>query len=439
MNGRLNYLKDKIKTYLFPAPPSAKDQALAEKIKAMDNRFKGATQFLKKTTVTIKGEKVYLHSLPWYVLIGSVGSGKTTLLANSGVKYILEKKVNKENTSVSARVEQCDWWVTSHSVIIDVPGNYVTYRAGMVSVPNKVWRHFLSLIKKRRHDHALSGVIIALSLSELMDKSSKDSLIENIHYRLTELRNKFGHDLPVYFTVTKCDLMPGFMEFFTDYGSNEVTQAWGVPLTLKEGESLPHVFSYWFNALIKRLNQQLIWRLHQEKNIYSKLYIKDFPLQLERLKEALTDLLTGLTREGKPFLLKGVYLTSGTQQQINDQSSFNRQIILSNDMHTSLTIMQAPPIPTQAYFIKQFIMQILTPESQIKAKAAWRPRNIAYAFFISVVAVGYINHFIYYTQETDRSLSGIIQASLPMTTHLAANKLSDTQGVPVNLSTNARG
>jgi len=69
-------------------------------------------------------------------------------------------------------------------------------------------------------------------------------------------------------------------------------------------------------VLIKRINKQLIWRLHQERNPLARPYIKDFPLHIERLKEAVITLLKTLALPD--LLISGVYLTSATQSKTED-------------------------------------------------------------------------------------------------------------------------
>lgn len=369
---------NEILNYLFP-PSNTANPVLAQKLKGVENRLKGANRFLKS---------VNLNALPWYLLIGSTGAGKTTLLANSGIKYILDKKIKPEDQRVMPHSGHCDWWITPNAVIIDVPGNYITYKPKMVSLPNKLWRQFLSLTQKARGRHALNGAVIAISLSELMEKEHRERLIQNLAHRIDELRDKFGADLPFYFTITKCDLLPGFLEFFSDYGSNELAQAWGVPFHhIKEGDSLPDVFNYWFNGLIKRVNQQLISSLHKERNAYTKVHIKDFPLQLERLKEGFDALLKGLMREKThSFCMKGVYLTSGHQSSVTSYSSSHQQIVLTGESQKALAILEAPAMPSQAYFIKQFILQVLVPELRLKRwTLKWQASHLAYAFMGSLI------------------------------------------------------
>lgn len=332
----------------------AQQPAIDKHVEILDNRFRGAINFLKSTRITKHNKRFGLQKLPWYLLIGSMGSGKTTLLANSKVNFILEKQFHQNNVKIIPS-ESCDWWITSDLVLIDVPGKYITSK-GKKNTSKLLWPHFLDLAKKKRGKHALNGILISLSLTELVVTEDREQFIHDLKYSLQELRTRFGDHLPFYFIITKCDLLPGFLDFFNDYSYEELTQAWGVTFPASSSpESLIDTFVSRFNALIKRLNTHLIWRLHQERNPYTKFYIKDFPLQLERLKEAIADVIKTLSAD-IPFYLKGVYLTSATQEAVIDQMGTHPELVPAKEFQQSFQIMHHPNIARHSYFIKQFIL-----------------------------------------------------------------------------------
>jgi type VI secretion system protein ImpL len=266
---------------------------LAKKIQSIESRFQGAMRFLKKTMINKHGKNVSLYHLPWYLLIGPANSGKTSLLANANINFILAKQFKNENLKNIPPSDVCDWWVTRDSVMVDVPSSYLYAKQKVMSPANgnqkspssfALWQNFLILVKKYRGKKALTGVVLTLTASELMSATNKERTFVELKQQLAELREQFGNNLPFFLTITKCDQLSGFMDFFSDSGSDELSQAWGVTLpTLKDNESLAEMFTNRFNALIKRLNKQLIWRLHQERNPFTRPQIKDFPLQIERL------------------------------------------------------------------------------------------------------------------------------------------------------------
>src|SRR3990167_393311 len=95
-------------------------------LQTLENRLQGAIHFLKTSSVHRNGKKIKLHTLPWYLLIGSSGSGKSTLLTNSNVNFILEKQLDETHMKPVITSGSCDWWVTPDAVLVDVPGSYVS-------------------------------------------------------------------------------------------------------------------------------------------------------------------------------------------------------------------------------------------------------------------------------------------------------------------------
>lgn len=334
-------------------PPLSLDNL--KKLYAMRSRFKGAIQFLQKTLINKRGNDVSLFQLPWYLLIGPQHTGKTTLLANSTINYVLAKQF-KDSPSIGAS-ENCDWWVTRDLVMIDIPSTYIfpkkignTYTR---SFNRFLWNRFVDLTKKYRKKNGLNGVVLAISfadLDSLEDKSMKEAFFIPLKRCILQIRQHFGTAIPFYFALTQCDRIPGFIEFFGDYNNEELMQSWGITIPpLRNNESLTNTFLSRFNALIKRLNKQLIWRLHQEKNSDAKPLIKDFPLQIEKLKKNIAALIKEI--QLPDLNLQGVYLTSAAQP--TEQADPD---LLPTTQHAMLP---AAAFSDRPFFIKQFILQAL--------------------------------------------------------------------------------
>jgi type VI secretion system protein ImpL len=347
----------------------------------LEGRFQGASQFLQKTFIQKEGRDVSLSNLPLYLVIGATGSGKTTLLANANINLVLAKQVAPENMQSISTSESCDWWVTRDQALIDVPGNYINSHE-----KESLWDNLLTLISKHQTSQTLNGVVIALPVADLLgpNQQQREQHINNLHQRINELRKEFGDDLPFYLAITKCDLLPGFLEFFSDCGSDELTQAWGITLPSskdRNSEPLVNAFITRFNALIKRLNKQLLWRLHQERDPFVRPQIKDFPLQVERLKETIIEVLKTFSTAKSTLALQGVYLTSAIQHPAEESGT---TVASASTGQQALQIMQTPPLSIRSYFVRQFILSGLsatyTPPVQT-APPLKKPR------FMPVVAI----------------------------------------------------
>lgn len=388
--------------FLDAAPPKSKNNKskisfppeTLKKLQTLQGRFQGALDFLKKTVINKNGANFSLAHLPWYLIIGPAGSGKTTLLANANINFILSKQFKQETSVTIPPSDSCDWWVTRDLVMVDVPGNYFAGKEKSKNpknnnLSNTLWRSLLNLLKSTPSKEPLNGVILTLNLPELMKKTSnhqKNVLVHDLKKRIVELRSEFGSQIPFHIVITKCDLLPGFLEFFSESGSDELSQTWGVTLpVLQPKDKLLDVLSHRFNALIKRINKQLIWRLHQERNPNARPYIKDFPLHVERLKESLITLLKNLAMPD--MTLCGVYLTSSTQT--TEVSSNYTHTAPGNVTHQTLQIMRAPVMPTRAYFVRQLILQgfLYTPQVNpvvLQQDYTWQRRAV-YATSIGII------------------------------------------------------
>ena len=138
---------------------------------------------------------------------------------------------------------------------------------------------------------------------------------------------------------------------FCETSTEERTSSWGVTLpTPKEGENTADLFTAKFNALIKNLNQQLLWRLHQERDPLARPAIKDFPFQVERIKEFTTDFIKKLSIIRLDVALKGVYLTSAVQPEAND--NLQKQPI--DTTGRVIQIFKEPGTPSRTYFVKHY-------------------------------------------------------------------------------------
>lgn len=380
-----------------PNPFSLKDNATLKRLSALQNRFKGALQFLRKTTISRHGRSIHLYQLPWYLLIGPPNAGKTSLLANSKVHFILHRQFQPNQLQQLPTSDNCDWWVTRDVSIVDVPGSYLMpapINPASAAVPSNpaLWRYFLKLVKKKRGKAGINGVIIAMPLPEMMrhsDPKKYQAHLKSIFTRLSELQKQFPGPIPCYLTITKCDMLTGFGEFFAETTQDEIGQAWGVALNSpKPGEKLTDVFVDRFNTLIKKINQQLIWRLHQERNPMARPFIKDFPLQIERLKEFSLDFVKKLASHRFNLKLQGVYLTSALQPA---SEMDNNSVIDSNESTSrELQLFKAPVSASRAFFIKQFLSHGLAANledhSQPTSYHPWR-RRMAYAASITAISV----------------------------------------------------
>ena len=301
--------------------PDPSLQASEEEQEEIANRFDEAVKVLQQSNVgKRKRGSQYLYELPWYIIIGPPGSGKTTALVNSGLNFPLAEKLGSEVVQGVGGTRHCDWWFTDEAVMIDTAGRFTT-QDSHESVDKAAWQQFMELLKRNRPQQPINGALVTMSLSDLMQQSDeqRQTNARTIRRRIDELQASLGISFPVYFTFTKCDLVPGFSEFFSSLDKSARNQVWGETFGLdKKGNSTFEVSDYpsHFEDLVERLQQQMIRRLHNERDPDKRSLIVGFPAQFS----SLTGIVSGFLQEvfsdnryNDGALLRGVYYTSGTQ------------------------------------------------------------------------------------------------------------------------------
>ena len=301
------------------APPGASD----EEVTAIRNNIQEALGILKKSKLGGgKGGRQSVYQLPWYIIIGPPGAGKTTALMNSGLRFPLADQggVGHAVKGVGG-TRNCDWWFTEEAVLIDTAGRYTTQDSDQ-AVDAAAWTGFLGMLRRYRRRQPINGVIVAISVLDLITASEaeRQAHARAVRLRLRELDQQLAVRFPVYVLFTKCDRIAGFVEFFDDLSKELREQVWGHTFPIEESRSdTPPVenFPREFDALIARLNERCIERLHQEQDFQRRSMIYGFPQQVASLRDPLLEFMREVftaTRYEKSPLLRGFYLSSGTQE-----------------------------------------------------------------------------------------------------------------------------
>ena len=384
-----------------PAAVAEPDPAAGE-VGQLRQRFEEAMALLRKrsaseeksslwTRIKSLGSRQYLYDLPWYVFIGAPGSGKTTALINSGLRFPLAARFGREAVRGVGGTRDCDWWFTDEAVFLDTAGRYTTQQS-QKEVDAGAWKGFLQLLKKSRPRRPINGVLVTISMADLLEQSPAEweAHVEAIRARVRELYDVLGGRFPIYVLVTKSDLLAGFSEFFGARGKEERAQVWGFSLPFGDRGLNAAGLSDELQRLEQRLYDRLPERLEEEREPGRRALLYGFPQQFAVLRARLVDFVENTfapTKFEATALLRGVYFTSGTQEG----NPVDRVMgALARDLGLERRLLPAQHPSGRSYFITRLLLEVVFPESgltEVNPETERRRRLIQVAAFSSAGAV----------------------------------------------------
>lgn len=352
------------------APLAGADARAADQIEKLKKRLEVALDYLGRIRKT-KGQwrRNYLYELPWYILIGPPGSGKSTALRASGLKFIFENDAGDLEVKGIGGTRDCDWIFADQAVLLDTAGRYVT-QDSEPEADKAAWLGFLKLLKTHRPRQPINGILVVVSVYELLKQSEHERTqhARKIRERVNELYTKLALRAPVYVLLTKCDLVAGFNQFFSNLGQDERKQVWGMTFPLEERKDAPplvHRFTAEVEQLERRLNTRLLTCMQEEMDPARRDLIYTFPQEFSPIKALAQSFLNRIfepNRFEEPFLLRGVYFTSGTQQ-----GTPLDQLLGSVAAGLGINQQALPPLSGKgkSYFLQRVLTDVLFREANL--------------------------------------------------------------------------
>ncbi|MBI5069885.1 MAG: type VI secretion system membrane subunit TssM [Deltaproteobacteria bacterium] len=334
-------------------------------IEAMQAEFDKAIAALKGSKLS-RGGKDALGILPWYMIIGPPGAGKSTALRASGLKFpYLTKRGGVRGVGGT---RNCEWWLTNDAVLLDTAGRYATEEED-----REEWFTFLDTLKKARKRKPVNGLIVAVSVADLAEGTPEQGgeLGALMRERVDEVLSRLGVVLPVYVLFTKCDLLPGFVESFSDLRKAERGQVWGFTVPLSEHRERAEVVREYLDELLATLEERSLWRMGDERQIEARERIHAFPQQIDALSEAAVSFVDALFTENvyqDTPILRGVYFTSGTQEG----RTIDRVMASMAEAFGVRPQVAAPEpvLEAKSYFLRELFSKVMFPDQNIAVRSA---------------------------------------------------------------------
>lgn len=369
--------------------------AAPDESEVLKKRFKAAMKTLKKSE---KSGRKGLLELPWYVFIGPPGTGKTTLLRNAGLNFPLVEEGGGASVKGVGGTRDCDWWFTDEAVLLDTAGRYTTQDSNE-DVDRVAWASFLDLLRGRRGKRPINGIFVAISADILLASTQNEleSHAAAVRKRILELYSRLKGVFPVYLIVTKVDLVSGFAEFFEPLTLEERSQVWGytqqIITTDSEDANVAANFDREFELLLNRLSTQSLDRLRDEPNPTRRALILGFPEQMSRARHLMRSFLTaGFAPNAyqETILLRGLYMTSGTQEGTPiDRLMGGIAKALNTDGTKAIQsqLHMSKPAEGRSFFVKDLLQRVAFPEQDILGiglKVAERRRKLQLGLYAGI-------------------------------------------------------
>ncbi len=346
---------------------------------------------LKSSRLGQGGGASALYSLPWYVIIGPPGAGKTTALKHSGLAFpVLDQ--NGGGIRGVGGTRNCDWWFTNEGILLDTAGRYATEDDDL-----EPWLAFLGFLRKYRPKKPINGVLVAVSVTEIMNAKEEEieALGRRLRTRVDEVMTRLQMVVPVYVVFTKMDLVAGFVEFWNDLRKSERAQVWGMTFPLGGPAQIDAAkrFESEFDDLAQTLHARAVRTVANERQPEARRSIFHFPLEFQSMRNPLSDFVSALFEQNafqETAILRGVYFTSGTQEGSPVDRVVGGMLRAFNIAGGTTGAAVAGRVEPKSYFVTDLFRRIVFPDKDfaVRTKGELRRQFASrVAFAISALAL----------------------------------------------------
>ena len=378
--------------------------------------------------VSTRSGSAALYALPWYLMIGQAAVGKSSILRNSNLNFPYSKHDPRGIQGLGG-TRNCDWWFSDQAVFLDTAGRYITEEED-----REEWFAFLEMLRTNRSKQPINGVIVAVSIADLLT-SDAAAVLENakiVRDRIDELVSKLGIVFPVYILFTKSDLLKGFVKYFDDLSEKERDQVWGasmLALDRNDSREAGEIFEEEFHALHARLCAHRVLKLSLQRDVENKAEIMDMPNQFQAAGPLLSEFVYQVFKKS-PYketpIFGGFFFTSAAQEGTPIQHIPGADSQVFAEMPNA--VVQASEGGQKAYFIHNLLREVVLPNSKQVARNKRMTRRarfikrfaIAMAVVIAIVGVMMLNSaynrqlaLIADVKDSSRELTRTVNSSRP--------------------------
>lgn len=396
-----------------------------DEVELIRKRMLDAINTIKTSKLGLRSGAAALYELPWYMVIGNPAAGKSTAIVNSGLQFPLADKHGKIIQGLGG-TRNCDWFFTTDGILLDTAGRYSVYDEDRAE-----WFSFLSLLKKNRKQAPINGIIMAVSIAELVGSRPEAviMLAQNLRARVQELTERLEVFAPVYVMFTKADLITGFNEFFAGSELSESERVWGATMPYarySSGQEIVNFFDTRFDELHDGLKDMSLASMSMSRGERLPAGVLTFPLEFSSIKGVLRSFITTLFEENpyqfKP-VFRGFYFTSALQEGSASGSSAQR---IAERFGLQLRPQEQTEVRSQhGFFLLNLFKQVIFADKQLVAQYASpaKTRMRYVAFFVATALVGLALGGWSWSYVGNKQLAANVQADLDKVVKLQDKRL----------------
>ena len=417
------------------ANKSASPQQQAD-VKLLRERMRAAIKTLKQSKLGQVSGTQALYALPWYMVIGNPAAGKSTAIVRSGLQFPFAAQEGQAALEGSVLqgiggTRNCDWFFTTEGILLDTAGRYAVHEEDRAE-----WNGFLQLLKQHRPKAPVNGIIVTVSIAELIGAKPEYviGLAKQLRQRMQEITEQLDVFAPVYVMFTKADLIGGFAEFFMDRDRESRERVWGATLPYQpQAASGAHAdqhnaiaqFEQRFDELHEGLKESAIAHMGLHRGEQLPPGVLMFPLEFAGLKPALRNFLTTLF-EDNPYqfrpIFRGFYFTSAVQQGESTNRASER---VAQRFGLALRPGDGAAVYSNTgFFLRELFSKVIFADRQLVQQylsPAKRRLRLA-TFLASVLVLGTALSMWTWSYIGNRQLVAHVQADLDQAIKLQDNK-----------------
>lgn len=334
------------------------------------------------------GPRRGIYQLPWYAVIGPRSAGKSAVVDQLGLMKAFDGMP-------SAAEGGWRWLLAEEAVLLDLDGRF-TVCDRQPEIDRAAWLGLLGHLRRRRRRRPLDGIILVLSLPDLMTRTERQraDLARILRQRLHEAGDTLRQALPTYVVLTQADRILGFREYFRGFDTGERKAVWGYtfPAEPAHAAHLRRGLGEAFAGLIHRLEAHILDRVQRDEDPLRRGRSFAFPRQIATLAPIVSDFLQTIfqtSRFAHTAWLRGFYLASAQQKGTAHDVTLTRTL-------GRFGIPPATPIDdvesSRSFFLAGLFDGVILPERGLGARKVAPMGAVAWiaGTAIGVAAVAYL-------------------------------------------------